>query len=59
MDDLHAGSPFDPHAPLRLSIAAELALPDGSMAASGLGREFIHRRLDTYIEFRLAGPSQP
>jgi hypothetical protein len=34
-----------PEAPLRLSIAAKLAFPDGSMTASGLRREAARGRL--------------
>jgi hypothetical protein len=34
-----------PDAPLRLSIAAKLAFPDGSMTASGLRREAARGRL--------------
>src|SRR5258708_19160957 len=41
-----------PDAPLRLSIAAKLAFPDGSMTASGLRREAARGRL--HIE-RVAG----
>ncbi len=37
--------PFDLDAPLRLSIAAKLAFPDGSMTASGLRREAARGRL--------------
>jgi hypothetical protein len=41
-----------PDAPLRLSIAAKLAFPDGSMTASGVRREAARGRL--HIE-RVAG----
>jgi hypothetical protein len=41
-----------PDAPVRLSIAAKLAFPDGSMTASGLRREAARGRL--HIE-RVAG----
>ncbi|WP_246668416.1 MULTISPECIES: hypothetical protein [Bradyrhizobium] len=33
------------HDPLRLSVAAAMAFPDGSMTASGLRRENARRRL--------------
>jgi hypothetical protein len=36
---------FDSDAPLRLSVAAKLAFPDGSMTASGLRREAARGRL--------------
>src|SRR5258707_9260339 len=36
---------FDAHAPLRLSIGAKLAFPDGSMTASGLRLEAARGRL--------------
>lgn len=45
MGDPHGSSQFDPDAPLRLSIAAKLAFPDGSMTASGLRREAARGRL--------------
>ena len=45
MGDSHDSSQFDPDAPLRLSIAAKLAFPDGSMTASGLRREAARGRL--------------
>lgn len=45
MGDPHGCSQFDPDAPLRLSIAAKLAFPDGSMTASGLRREAARGRL--------------
>jgi hypothetical protein len=45
MDDSHGSSQFDPDAPLRLSVAAKLAFPDGSMTASGLRREAARGRL--------------
>ncbi|WP_249155454.1 excisionase [Bradyrhizobium japonicum] len=35
-----------PDAPLRLSVAAKLAFPDGSMTASGLRREAARGRLE-------------
>jgi hypothetical protein len=38
--------------PLRLSVAARLAFPDGSMTASGLRREADHGRL---VKERIAG----
>ncbi|OSI74982.1 hypothetical protein BSZ21_05345 [Bradyrhizobium canariense] len=41
-----------PDAPLRLSIAAKLAFPDGSMTASGLRREAARGRLRIW---RIAG----
>ena len=34
-----------PESPLRLSVAAALAFPDGSMTASGLRREAVRGRL--------------
>ena len=37
--------PFDSDAPLRLSVAAKLAFPDGSMTVSGLRREAARGRL--------------
>jgi hypothetical protein len=43
---------FDPDAPLRLSVAAKCAFPDGSMSHSGLRREAARGRL--VIE-RIAG----
>src|SRR5262245_25809339 len=43
---------FDPDAPLRLKVAADVAFPDGSMTASGLRREADRGRL--VIE-RIAG----
>jgi hypothetical protein len=43
---------LDPSAPLRLSVAAAIAFPDGSMSASGLRREAARGRL--VIE-RIAG----
>jgi len=43
---------FDPDAPLRLSVAAKIAFPDGSMKAAGLRREHARGRLK--IE-RIAG----
>jgi hypothetical protein len=43
---------ISPDAPVRLSIAAKLAFPDGSMTASGLRREAVRGRL--HIE-RVAG----
>src|ERR1700730_8943939 len=43
---------FARHSPLRLSVAAALAFPDGSMTASGLRREGARGRL--VIE-RIAG----
>src|SRR5262249_42334363 len=43
---------YDPDAPLRLKVAAEVAFPDGSMSASGLRREADRGRL--VIE-RIAG----
>src|ERR1700761_2950429 len=52
MGDSHDSSQFDPDAPLRLSVAAKLAFPDGSMTASGLRREAAKGRL--VIE-RIAG----
>jgi hypothetical protein len=45
MDDSHESNQFGPDAPLRLSIAAKLAFPDGSMTASGLRREAARGRL--------------
>jgi hypothetical protein len=45
MGDSHDSGQFDPDAPLRLSIAAKLAFPDGSMTASGLRREAARGRL--------------
>src|SRR3954466_12701521 len=45
MGDPHGSSQFDPDAPLRLSVAAKLAFPDGSMTASGLRREAARGRL--------------
>jgi hypothetical protein len=36
---------FDPRAPLRLSLAAEIAFPGGGMTASGLRREAAKGRL--------------
>jgi hypothetical protein len=36
---------IDPDAPLRLSLAASIAYPDGSMTASGLRREATRGRL--------------
>ncbi len=45
MGDSHDSSQFDPDAPLRLSVAAKLAFPDGSMTASGLRREAARGRL--------------
>jgi hypothetical protein len=45
MGDPHDSSQFNPDAPLRLSIAAKLAFPDGSMTASGLRREAARGRL--------------
>ena len=45
MGDSHDSSQLDPDAPLRLSIAAKLAFPDGSMTASGLRREAARGRL--------------
>ena len=45
MNDSHECSQFDPDAPLRLSVAAKLAFPDGSMTASGLRREAARGRL--------------
>src|ERR1700710_1723523 len=41
-----------PDAPLRLSVAAKLAFPDGSMTASGLRREAARGRL---LVERIAG----
>lgn len=41
----HDSSPPDADAPLRLSLAAKLAFPDGSMTASGLRREAARGRL--------------
>ncbi|WP_316166880.1 MULTISPECIES: excisionase [unclassified Bradyrhizobium] len=41
-----------PHDPLRLSVAAAMAFPDGSMTASGLRRESARGRL---IIERIAG----
>ena len=45
MGDSHDSNQFDPDAPLRLSKAAKLAFPDGSMTASGLRREAARGRL--------------
>lgn len=45
MGDPHDSSQFNPDAPLRLSVAAKLAFPDGSMTASGLRREAARGRL--------------
>ena len=45
MGDPYGSGQFDPDAPLRLSIAAKLAFPDGSMTASGLRREAARGRL--------------
>jgi hypothetical protein len=45
-------SGLSPDAPLRLSVAARLAFPDGSMTASGLRREAAKGRL---IIERIAG----
>jgi hypothetical protein len=45
MDDSHDPGQFEPDAPLRLSTAAKLAFPDGSMTASGLRREAARGRL--------------
>jgi hypothetical protein len=45
MPDSHESHQFDSDAPLRLSIAAKLAFPDGSMTASGLRREAARGRL--------------
>src|SRR5947209_13284627 len=45
MGDSHDSSQFNPDAPLRLSIAAKLAFPDGSMTVSGLRREAARGRL--------------
>ena len=45
MADLQDPTQFDPEAPLRLSVAAKLAFPDGSMTASGLRREAARGRL--------------
>ena len=52
MDDSLVASRLAPDAPLRLSIAAKLAFPDGSMTASGLRREALRGRLQ--VE-RIAG----
>jgi hypothetical protein len=41
----HDTSQLDSDAPLRLSVAAKLAFPDGSMTASGLRREAARGRL--------------
>src|SRR5258708_29705323 len=45
MADSQDPTQFDPDAPLRLSVAAKLAFPDGSMTASGLRREAARGRL--------------
>lgn len=45
MGESSASGQFNPDAPLRLSIAAKLAFPDGSMTASGLRREAARGRL--------------
>lgn len=45
MGGSHDSRQFDPDAPLRLSLAAKLAFPDGSMTASGLRREAARGRL--------------
>ena len=45
MGDPNGSRQFDPDAPLRLSVAAKLAFPDGSMTASGLRREAARGRL--------------
>jgi hypothetical protein len=45
MDDSQSSGGFAPNAPLRLSVAAKLAFPDGSMTASGLRREADRGRL--------------
>jgi hypothetical protein len=45
MGGSHDSCQFDPDAPLRLSVAAKLAFPDGSMTASGLRREAARGRL--------------
>jgi hypothetical protein len=52
MDDSLVANRLAPDAPLRLSIAAKLAFPDGSMTASGLRREALRGRLQ--VE-RIAG----
>jgi hypothetical protein len=52
MGDPHGSSQFGADAPLRLSVAAKVAFPDGSMTASGLRREAARGRL--YVE-RIAG----
>src|SRR6185312_17270868 len=52
MDDSLVASRLAPDAPLRLSIAAKVAFPDGSMTASGLRREALRGRLQ--VE-RIAG----
>jgi hypothetical protein len=52
MDDSVVAGRLAPDAPLRLSIAAKLAFPDGSMTASGLRREALRGRLQ--VE-RIAG----
>ncbi|MDA9420636.1 hypothetical protein XH97_00245 [Bradyrhizobium sp. CCBAU 53380] len=52
MDDCLDARRLAPDAPLRLSIAAKLAFPDGSMTASGLRREALRGRLQ--VE-RIAG----
>jgi hypothetical protein len=41
----HAADGITPDTPLRLSVAAKLAFPDGSMTASGLRREAARGRL--------------
>jgi len=52
VSDLHHRIPFGLDAPIRLSVAAKLAFPNGSMTASGLRREAARGRLT--IE-RIAG----
>ena len=52
MNQTTSGGQLDPDAPLRLSEAAKVAFPDGSMTASGLRRE--SRRGKLVIE-RIAG----
>jgi len=50
---------ISPDAPLRLSVAAALAFPDGSMTASGLRREGARGRLRRSATFFLSREVPP
>ena len=51
-DTILISAPVAPTAPIRLSLAAKLAFPDGTMTALGLRREAVRCRL---IVERIAG----